>query len=61
MWFIDGSWRRGRTIERGQSGEIEQENEGESFARERRKYLALSELREDKVAASVGTIAAGSE
>jgi hypothetical protein len=32
--FVDGSWRRGEATER--------DGEGESFARERRKYLAFS-------------------
>jgi hypothetical protein len=61
MRFVDGSWRRGRTTERERSGATEQDGKSESFVRESKKYLALSEVREDKVATSVGTIPVGSE
>jgi hypothetical protein len=44
MRFVDGSWWRGCTAERWPSGATEQDGEGESFARERRKYLAFSEV-----------------
>jgi hypothetical protein len=47
--------------ERERSGATEQDCKGESFAMKRRKYLALSEVREDKVTAPVGTVVMGSK